>query len=132
MRVQEVLVGRLLWTSCAFAVLLSGVGLFASVAFVVSQRNRELGIQVALGADRAAVLGLVLRSTYFVVLSGVSFGSGWRLCARAHHPESAVRGRAARSAQLRDCGRDSRRGDRGRVFPARADGAPHGSSRHAA
>jgi putative ABC transport system permease protein len=73
-RVQEVLVGRLLWILCAFAVLLSGVGLFSSVAFVVSRRNRELGIRMALGADRAAILGLVLRSTLFVVLSGAGLG----------------------------------------------------------
>lgn len=70
LRVQEVMIGRLLWILCVFAVVLSGVGLFAAVAFVVSQRNRELGIRVALGADRSDVLALVLRSTIFVVTAG--------------------------------------------------------------
>jgi predicted permease len=58
----------LLWLS-ALALLLSTMGLYAVLAFTVSQRTRELAIRVALGATQSAVASLVLR--HAAILAGL-------------------------------------------------------------
>jgi predicted permease len=54
--------------------LLAVVGLSGVVAFTVSQRTREIGLRMALGAGRANVLGLILRDGMRLVLVGVAVG----------------------------------------------------------
>jgi putative ABC transport system permease protein len=56
------------------ALLLSLGGLYAVTAFSVSQRTREIGLRVALGADRARVLTLVLRQGGTLVVVGICLG----------------------------------------------------------
>jgi len=56
------------------ALLLALTGVYAVVSFSVSQRMREIGIRIALGAQRASVIGLVLRSSAMPVVSGVAGG----------------------------------------------------------
>jgi predicted permease len=56
------------------AIALASVGLYGLVAYSVNERRRELGVRMALGADRAAVLRLVLRGGMTLVLIGVSVG----------------------------------------------------------
>jgi predicted permease len=72
--------------SVAFAILaslLGGVGLYGVLAFVVARRTRELGIRMALGAERSRVVGLVVREMAPVVLAGILGGAAASLlCGR--------------------------------------------------
>jgi predicted permease len=56
------------------ALLLAAVGLYGVTAYTVAQRTNEIGIRMALGADRENVVGLVLRGAFRRVLVGLILG----------------------------------------------------------
>jgi putative ABC transport system permease protein len=58
------------------ALLLSALGLYGLMSYLVAQREKEVGIRVALGAHRRDVLKLVIGQGMAVALTGVLFGLG--------------------------------------------------------
>jgi putative ABC transport system permease protein len=61
------------------AALLAAVGLHGVVAYAVERRRREIGIRVALGAGRAAILTSVLRESASAIVAGLVLGVGLSL-----------------------------------------------------
>jgi putative ABC transport system permease protein len=58
----------------AVALVLAGIGLYVVINFSVSQRAREIGIRVAIGADGASVVRMIVRQSLSVVLVGIAIG----------------------------------------------------------
>jgi putative ABC transport system permease protein len=61
-------------TLAAAALLLALVGIYGVLSFVTSQRTQEIGIRMALGANRANVMWMVLRQACLLALMGVAAG----------------------------------------------------------
>ena len=69
-RVIAILAG----TMGALGLLLAAIGIYGVVAFAVNRRTREIGIRIALGADRTSVLKLMLRQSMRPVAIGAIVG----------------------------------------------------------
>jgi putative ABC transport system permease protein len=67
--------GLLLGAFALLALILSAVGIYGLLSFLVSRRTREIGIRVAIGADRGRVLALVLRNAAVLAVSGAIAGT---------------------------------------------------------
>jgi putative ABC transport system permease protein len=71
---QERLVGSLSGVFAGLALLLTSVGLYGLMAYTVNRRTSEIGIRMALGADRGQVARMVLRETLLLVVGGLVVG----------------------------------------------------------
>ena len=60
--------------AAGMALLLGSVGLYGVIAYIVSQRTREMGVRIALGAQASRVHRLVLRQGMTLALAGVALG----------------------------------------------------------
>jgi putative ABC transport system permease protein len=64
----------LLGTFGGLAFLLTAVGLYGVISYTVVQRTRELGIRIALGAQRGTILGMVVKNGTLLVCAGALIG----------------------------------------------------------
>lgn len=71
---QPRLNATLLAVFAAVALLVAAIGTYGVLAYAVSQRTKELGLRVALGADRSGVLKLIVREGMMVGIAGIIVG----------------------------------------------------------
>jgi putative ABC transport system permease protein len=64
----------LLGVFAAVAMILAAIGIYGVIAYSVTQRTREIGIRMALGAQRGVMLGMILRQSLTVVAIGLGIG----------------------------------------------------------
>jgi predicted permease len=71
---QQDMIASLTWLFGAIGLLLAAVGLYGITAYTVERRTAEIGVRMALGADRASVVGMVLRGAFVQVSVGLALG----------------------------------------------------------
>jgi len=57
------------------ALLVAAVGLYSVMSYLVVHRTREIGVRIAIGADRAHITGLVLRGGFAMAIGGIAIGT---------------------------------------------------------
>ncbi|HET9838674.1 MAG TPA: ABC transporter permease [Candidatus Angelobacter sp.] len=71
---DEILIAKLSSFFAGLALLLASIGLYGILSYSVAGRTREIGVRIALGAQRSAVLSMILREAGKLVLLGILFG----------------------------------------------------------
>ena len=71
---QEIALARLCTAFALLALVIACVGLYGTVAYNVTRRTGEIGIRMALGAQRAGIIWLILRSVLTLELLGLAIG----------------------------------------------------------
>jgi len=71
---QQNMIASLTWLFGAVGLLLAAVGLYGVTAYGVEQRTSEIGVRMALGANRGSVMAMVLRGAFWQVGIGLALG----------------------------------------------------------
>jgi ABC-type antimicrobial peptide transport system permease subunit len=71
---QQNMIASLTWLFGAVGLVLAAIGLYGMTAYDVQQRTSEIGVRMALGADRGSVVAMVLRGAFCQV--GIGLGVG--------------------------------------------------------
>ena len=71
---QENMIASLTWLFGAIGLVLAAVGLYGITAYGVEQRTSEIGVRMALGANRGSVVAMVLRGAFVQVGMGLALG----------------------------------------------------------
>ena len=72
---DQVFKTRVLSAFALLALVLATVGIYGVFAYTVAQRTREIGIRMAMGAQRLDVVSMVLRQVLLLVAAGVVLGT---------------------------------------------------------
>ena len=122
----------LLSVFAALALLLSSIGIYGVISYVVGQRTHEIGIRMALGAQRGDVLRLMLGEGMRMALIGVAIGATVALGLTHIMVQDAVSRQRHRSGDVRLRGDRSQRGGTRRLLhpgaPRHARGSDSGTS----
>jgi ABC-type antimicrobial peptide transport system permease subunit len=85
---QQNMIANLTWLFGAVGLVLAAVGLYGVTAYGVEQRINEIGVRMALGADRVNVVQMVMRTAFWQVGIGVALGipaaiaTGWAIASQ--------------------------------------------------
>jgi predicted permease len=71
---QQNMIASLTWLFGAVGLVLAAIGLYGVTAYGVEQRRSEIGVRMALGADRRSVVAMVLRGAFLQVGIGLGIG----------------------------------------------------------
>lgn len=71
---QENMIARLTSLFGGLALVLAAIGLYGVMSYAVEQRRGEIGVRMALGADRASVVKMVMRNAFAQVAFGLALG----------------------------------------------------------
>jgi predicted permease len=72
---RESLMAKLSSLFGILAIVLASIGLYGVKSYIVAQRRHEIGVRLALGADRPAILGMMLRQSGLLLISGLAAGA---------------------------------------------------------
>jgi predicted permease len=71
---QDILIARLTSIFSAMALFLACLGLYGTISYGINRRVPEIGLRMALGADRRSVLRMILRESFLLVMLGAAVG----------------------------------------------------------
>ena len=95
------------------ALLLAGLGIYGTISYLVSERTHEIGIRLALGANRSKIMRMILRQGLELAIAGAAVGligalivsRRWPACFTAfRHRSSNLRGSHPCTNSRRACG----------------------------
>ena len=86
----------------SLALILGAAGLYGIIAYSVSRRTREIGVRMALGAQRGSVYQLIMKEAVWLTLAGISRRPS--LCNRRRNPDAGTAIRSPGMGRRNPCG----------------------------